>query len=246
MPLNTPVQQAYPGYTTEELKTLKGVDRELVVNEDTHQIVVLDGATDGGHPVGRADTKLVSKHPALKLNNTDQVILNQSIQFSTDNASFIDPTDQMLTVTTEADGTRKLKLNVGLAWNRETMMLSLLGRDGNVLNTVCLYGAVTKASITSPTDGTNISKTTGCVVTLGMFKSTIKNDKHSKTDWKICTDMFGEYAVDAALNSSDLRTHSFSGTNLEVGKNYYIMARFLGTSGTYGKWSDPIMISIVE
>lgn len=68
MALNTPVPIRQVGNTTEQLISKKSVSRQIVVDTDKNTVVVMDGATYGGHPLAKESVKIKSASPNLKIN----------------------------------------------------------------------------------------------------------------------------------------------------------------------------------
>lgn len=66
---NTPVSRLLVGNTTEQLQSLHGKERQLVIDTAKNTAVVMDGVTLGGHPLAKERTKIKSGSDSLKIND---------------------------------------------------------------------------------------------------------------------------------------------------------------------------------
>lgn len=72
---NTTVSRLMLGNTTEQLATLHGKDKQVVVDTTKHTAVVMDGVTPGGHPLAREEIKIKSGSPSLRINGGEEATL---------------------------------------------------------------------------------------------------------------------------------------------------------------------------
>lgn len=72
---NTTVSRLMVGNTTEQLATLHGKDKQVVVDTTKHTAVVMDGVTPGGHPLAREEIKIKSGSPSLRINGGEEATL---------------------------------------------------------------------------------------------------------------------------------------------------------------------------
>lgn len=79
MAINTPVPIRQIGNTTEQLISKKSLPRVIVVDTVKNTLVVMDGVTDGGHPLAREAVKIKSASPNLKINGGTEANLGSDI-----------------------------------------------------------------------------------------------------------------------------------------------------------------------
>lgn len=68
------------------------------------------------------------------------------------------------------------------------------------------------------------------------------NDKHSYTNWKICSDINGEIIISQSFNDSINLTEIILHCDLQKNNSYYIFVQYCGSFGEISDWSDPIKI----
>lgn len=79
MAINTAVPIKQLGNTTEQLISKKGIARQLVVDTTKNTVVIMDGATNGGHPLAKEAIKIKSASPNLKINGGNEATLSSDI-----------------------------------------------------------------------------------------------------------------------------------------------------------------------
>lgn len=75
MAINTAVPIRQIGNTTEQLISKKGIARQLVVDTEKNTVVIMDGVTDGGHPLAKEAIRIRSASPSLKINGGTEATL---------------------------------------------------------------------------------------------------------------------------------------------------------------------------
>lgn len=79
MALNTPNPQLQVTSTTSSLATKTGAAGQIVVDTTKQTLVVMDGATNGGHPLAKEAVKIKSASPNLKINGGTEANLGGDI-----------------------------------------------------------------------------------------------------------------------------------------------------------------------
>lgn len=76
---NIPVPMRAYGSTTAELAARSGVAKQLVVDVTKNTLVIMDGATPGGHPLARESLKIKAGSPNIKINGGEEATLGSDI-----------------------------------------------------------------------------------------------------------------------------------------------------------------------
>lgn len=79
MALNTPVAQRLVGGTEATINATAGAAKQLVANVDNNTLVLFDGTTMGGHPMAKANVKIKTTSPNLKINGGTEADLTADI-----------------------------------------------------------------------------------------------------------------------------------------------------------------------
>lgn len=82
--MNTAIPALPLGNTSAELASRKGVAKQLVVDTTKNTLVVMDGVKNGGHPLAKAERRLVSSFSGLTLNGGSSADLSSDITLNLD------------------------------------------------------------------------------------------------------------------------------------------------------------------
>lgn len=76
---NTPVSRLMLGNTTEELASMVGKERQIVIDTVKKTAVVMDGETPGGHPLAKERRKIIAGTPNVQINGAAEADLSADI-----------------------------------------------------------------------------------------------------------------------------------------------------------------------
>lgn len=122
------------------------------------------------------------------------------------------------------------------------------GKLSQIVPVVTRGAYIHAPEIDSPNTNEEVYKAAGLTVTTSsIFRTTGATDRHISTDWIISRDIDGLDVVVSAINSPDLKQHTFTAedlTDLEIDSYYYISIRFNGEVITKGTTSETVKVVV--